>query len=52
MDGLSLLDQAHDAGLAVRVEGDELIITGPKAAEPVVQRLAEYKPQVMAALRL
>ena len=51
MDGLTLLDAAHAAGLAVHAEGDKLVIIGPKAAETVARQLIECKPVVMAALR-
>ena len=42
MDALSLLDRAREAGLAVVVAGDKLIVRGPKQAEPVVRLLAEH----------
>jgi hypothetical protein len=50
MDGLRLLRRARDAGLAVEVEGDKLVIRGPKRAEPVARLLIDHKPAVMAAL--
>jgi hypothetical protein len=50
MDGLNLLRRARDAGLAVEVEGDKLVIRGPKRAEPVARLLIDHKPEVMAAL--
>jgi hypothetical protein len=50
MDALSLLAQAHEAGLAVAIAGDKLIVRGPRRAEPTVRLLAKYKPAVMTAL--
>ena len=50
MDGLILLDRAQKAGLAVRVEGEKLVIRGPKRAEPLARMLIEHKPDVLAAL--
>jgi hypothetical protein len=50
MDALSLLDRAREAGLAVAVAGDKLIVRGPKQAEPVVRLLAEHKSELLAEL--
>ena len=50
MDPLSLLARAHEAGLAVAIAGDKLVVRGPQRAEPVVRLLAAHKPAVMAAL--
>jgi hypothetical protein len=50
MDGLTLLDRARRAGLAVRVQGETLVIRGPKRAEPLARMLIEHKPDVVAAL--
>src|SRR2546425_11087474 len=50
MDGLTLLRQAHQAGLAVALDGDRLVIRGPKRAEPVARLLIQNKPEVVAAL--
>jgi hypothetical protein len=52
MDGLTLLRRTHEAGLKVAVEGDKLVIRGPKRAEPVARLLIECKLEVMAALAL
>jgi hypothetical protein len=51
MDGMTLLQEARAAGLAVNVEGDKLVIRGPRRAEAVAMRLLKYKPDVLAALR-
>jgi hypothetical protein len=50
MDGLTLLQQARDAGLAVESNGDKLVIRGPRRAEVVARLLIEHKPEVIAAL--
>jgi hypothetical protein len=50
VDGIALLQQAHAAGLCVRVEGALLKIRGPRHAEPVAQKLIAHKAAVMAAL--
>ena len=50
MDGLTLLRQAREAGLAVALDGDRLVIRGPKRAEPVARLLIQNKPEVVAAL--
>ena len=50
MDSLTLLERAQEAGLAVRADGDKLVIRGPKRAEPLALLLIQRKPEVMAAL--
>ena len=50
MDALSLLAEARAAGLDVRVDGDRLVVRGPKTAEPLVRRLGEAKADVIALL--
>ena len=50
MDGLSLLRQAEEAGLAVALDGGRLVIRGSKRAEPVARLLIEHKPDVLAVL--
>lgn len=50
MDGLTLLNRAREAGLAVAAEGDKLVIRGPRRAESVARLLIEHKPEVLAAL--
>jgi hypothetical protein len=51
MDVLGLLEEAEAAGLRIAVEDEHLHVHGPRAAEAVVRKLAEHKPQVMAVLR-
>jgi hypothetical protein len=50
MDGLILLAEAREAGLAVAAESGKLIIRGPKRAEPVALRLIGHKVDVIRAL--
>ena len=50
MDVVTLLHRAHDAGLRLKPVGDQLLVEGPRRAEPLVRLLAEYKAEVMAAL--
>lgn len=50
MDALTLLDEAHAAGLSVRSDGERLVVRGPKQAEPIALRLLDAKPDVMAVL--
>lgn len=50
MDGLTLLQRAQEAGLAVQAKGDKLVIRGPKRAEPVALLLLDHKPDVLAVL--
>jgi hypothetical protein len=47
----NLLDEARQAGLKVRLDGDRLVIQGPKRAEPIARRLIENKPVVVEMLR-
>lgn len=51
MDGLTLLRQAEQVGLRVEAAADQLKITGPKSAEPIVKLLAAHKPAVLRALQ-
>lgn len=50
MDGMSLLQKAHVAGLTVQAQDDRLVIKGSKRAESVVRELSENKAAVLAAL--
>src|SRR5260370_27452978 len=50
MDGLGLLVQAREAGLKVDVQGDRLVIRGPRRAEPLARLLIEHKPLIMRTL--
>lgn len=50
MDGLTLLEDARAAGLAVRADNGRLVIRGPKRAEDVALRLLAHKAAVLDAL--
>jgi hypothetical protein len=50
MEPLAILREAEQAGLKLRIEGDKLVVSGPRKAEPIVRRLAACKAEVMAAL--
>lgn len=50
MEGVTLLRQAREAGLAVAAEGEGLVIRGPRRAEPLARLLIEHKPEVLSAL--
>jgi hypothetical protein len=52
MDAVAaLLAEARAAGLSLKVDGDRLIVRGPKAAEPIVRRLRDAKPAILERLR-
>jgi hypothetical protein len=50
MDSLNLLTIAREAGLTVRVDGDKLVVRGPKASAALAREVLEHKAEVMAAL--
>ena len=50
MDAVTLLRRAHDAGLRIKPVGDQLLVQGPRRAEPLVRLLAAHKAEVVAAL--
>lgn len=50
MDGLTLLEQARSAGLTVTVQGDKLVIRGPRRAGPLAEQLLARKGEVIDAL--
>ena len=47
MDGMTLLEQARLAGLTVIVQGDKLIIRGPRRAGSVAEQLLAHKGEVI-----
>jgi hypothetical protein len=51
VDVLTLLREARDAGLRVHVDGENLVVEGPTAAAPIVEKLRQHKPEVLAVLR-
>jgi hypothetical protein len=50
MEGLTLLREARAVGLSLARDGDELVIRGPRRAEPVARMLLARKPEVIRAL--
>jgi hypothetical protein len=50
MDGLMLLNEAHAAGLDVVIDGNKLVVRGPRRAECVARKLLAHKREVMAAV--
>ena len=50
IDGAQLLDEAHRLGFEICRDGDRLHIEGPQDAEWFVEKLAEAKPDILAAL--
>jgi hypothetical protein len=50
MDGLTILREARTAGLEVRVDGDRLIVLGPRSAAALAERLLGLKQEVIALL--
>jgi hypothetical protein len=50
MEGLSLLAEARAAGLTLWVDGDRLIIRGPRSQEALVKRLLSRKAEIIRAL--
>jgi hypothetical protein len=50
MVGLILLEAAAAAGLRLSVQGDRLLVRGPRRAEALARRILAHKPEVMATL--
>jgi hypothetical protein len=50
VDVLALIAQARAAGLELRVEGDRLLVNGPRSAAPIVTQLRDHKMAVLALL--
>jgi hypothetical protein len=51
MDGVTLLVEAESAGLTVHLDGDRLVIRGPRSADQVARALLGRKAEVVALLR-
>lgn len=45
-----MLEAAEGAGLEVRIEGDRLIVRGPRKAEPVARQLLDHKAELVTHL--
>ncbi len=50
MGAVSLLQEAAAAGLSVHVEGDRLVVRGPKSASAIAECLLDHKAEVIEAL--
>ncbi len=50
-DRMSLLDEARAAGLTLELNGDQLVVRGPRKARPIVDRLKASSPAVVSLLR-
>ncbi len=50
MVAVSLLQEADAAGLTVRVDGDRLVVRGPKSAGAIAERLLHHKAEVLKVL--
>ncbi len=50
MVAVSLLQEAEAAGLTVRVDGDRLVVRGPKSAGAIAERLLDHKTEVLKVL--
>ena len=50
MDGLELLDRAYMSGLQVTANGDQLVVRGPRSAEPLALDLLDHKHDVLRVL--
>ncbi len=50
MGAVSLLQEAEAAGLSVRVDGERLVVRGPKSAGAIAERLLDHKAEVIEAL--
>ena len=50
MVAVSLLQEAEAAGLTVRVDGDRLVVRGPKSAGAIAESLLDHKAEVLKVL--
>jgi hypothetical protein len=50
MDVLMLLKEANAVGFTVMVDGDRLVIRGPKSAEKIARKLLDHKADVLEAI--
>lgn len=50
MEPLTPLVEAERAGLQVRVDGDRLVVRGPRTAEALAQEILACKPALMPLL--
>jgi len=50
MDGLTILNEARAAGLEIKIDGDRLVVRGPRSAAPLAEQLLGMKQEVIALL--
>ncbi len=50
MVAVTLLQEAEAAGLTAHVEGDRLVVRGPKSAGAIAERLLDHKAEVLKVL--
>jgi len=50
MDGIALIREAEAAGLSLRMDGERLVIRGPKSADAIARRMLAEKSAVVTAL--
>ena len=50
MDRVTLLDRARHGGLAILLDGDRLVVRGPKRLETLAREVLAHKAAVVAAL--
>jgi hypothetical protein len=51
MGALKLIEEARSAGLKLRVDGDRLVIRGPRSAEPIAKALLDRKKEILPFLQ-
>ncbi len=52
MASIDLLEEARAKGLEIRIDGEQLVVRGPRAARPVAEALLASKTEILAAIRL
>ena len=50
MDGVAVLSEAHAAGLQIHMDGERLIMRGPKRLASLAQHLLSHKEEILGAL--
>lgn len=50
MEDLTTLREAQNAGLRITVDGDKLVLRGPRPPDDLARRLLEAKPALLAIL--
>jgi len=52
MDGVEVLTEAHAAGLQIHMDGERLIMRGPKRLASLAQHLLSHKAAILEILEL